>query len=94
MITLIIDPAGQGHCLYAEVIDLQAIGTLHIARASHLEPDDCGNWHADLSPVAGPTLGPFGLRSEALAAERDWLDDHLASVAATPRQISNVTTPS
>jgi hypothetical protein len=94
MMKLIVDPAGQGHCLYAEVIDLQAIGTLHIARASHLEPDDCGNWHADLSPVAGPTLGPFGLRSEALAAERDWLDSHLASLTATSSPISHVITPS
>jgi hypothetical protein len=27
----------------------------------------------DLSPVSGPTLGPFQNRSEALAAERSWL---------------------
>ena len=94
MITLIIDPAGQAHCLYAEVIDLSAMGTLHIARASHLEPDDQGQWWADLSPVAGPILGPFTLRSEALAAEREWLDMHLISRAATPRPVLNVITPS
>ena len=94
MTTLIIDPAGQAHCLYAEVIDLGAMGTLHIARASHLEPDDQGQWWADLAPVAGPILGPFALRSEAMAAERDWLESHLASLPATSSPISHVITPS
>jgi hypothetical protein len=94
MTTLIIDPAGQAHCLYAEVIDLGAMGTLRIARASHLEPDDQGQWWADLSPVAGPFLGPFTLRSEALTAEREWLDTRLASLIAKPPPISHVITPS
>ncbi len=35
-----------------------------------------GRWHADLSPVGGPVLGPFGQRSAALAAETSWLDEH------------------
>ena len=87
MMTLIIDPAGQGHCLYTEDLDLRSLGPMHIARASQLEPDDQGNWWANLSPVAGPVLGPFGLRSEALAAERDWLDGHLASMATAPRPL-------
>ena len=87
MMTLIIDPAGQGHCLYVEAIDLRSLGTIHIARASYLEPDDQGCWWANLSPVAGPILGPFGLRSEALAAEQNWLDEHLAFLAAAPRPL-------
>ena len=41
-----------------------------ITRASHVEPDAEGRWLADLTPVAGPVLGPFDLRSEALAAEQ------------------------
>ena len=94
MMTLIIDPAGQARCLYAEVIDLRSLGELHIARASRIEPDGQGNWWADLSPVAGPILGPFGLRSEALAAERDWLDSNLASLAAAPRPLLHVIKPS
>ena len=94
MMTLIIDPAGQGHCLYVEAIDLRAMGTLCIARASQLEPDDRGNWWANLSPVAGPILGPFMLRSEALAAERDWMDDHLTSMAAVPLPLLRVIKPS
>ncbi|WP_425613534.1 hypothetical protein NA78x_003368 [Anatilimnocola sp. NA78] len=72
-----ISPAGQIRCIYSEEIPLQELGTVSIQRASHVEPDAAGNWLADLSPVAGPVLGPFGLRSEALAAEVVWLEQHL-----------------
>jgi hypothetical protein len=71
-----IDPHGQVTCFYDEVIDLTALGPLIIRRASHVEPDDTGKWWADLAPVGGPRLGPFRLRSEALAAERAWLEIH------------------
>jgi len=30
-------------------------------------------WTADMAPVGGPLLGPFKLRADALAAEREWL---------------------
>jgi len=40
-----------------------------------VEPDASGDWWADLSPVAGPALGPFTHRSEALHAEAMWLRD-------------------
>jgi hypothetical protein len=46
-------------------------------RASHVEPDDVGDWYADLEPVGGPKLGPFKTRRMALAAEIDWLDAQL-----------------
>lgn len=72
-----ISPAGQIRCIYGEEISLQELGTLSIQRASHVEPDATGQWLADLSPVAGPVLGPFALRSEALAAEVAWLEQHL-----------------
>jgi len=48
-------------------------------RASHVEPVP-GGWTADLSPVGGPTFGPFRLRGDALRAEREWLDGRLASI--------------
>ena len=48
-----------------------------ITRASHVEPTSSGQWTADLSPRGGPVLGPFALRGQALAAERDWLNEHL-----------------
>ncbi|MEQ8786545.1 MAG: hypothetical protein RIC55_09610 [Pirellulaceae bacterium] len=49
---------------------------VRIERASHVEPNPDGTWSADLSPVGGPTLGPFGLRSRALDAEVAWLLKH------------------
>ena len=73
---LVVDPSGRVRCVYDEAIDLAAIGPLSIARASHVEPDATGRWVADLAPVGGPALGPFAVRSEALAAERAWLEAH------------------
>jgi hypothetical protein len=73
MMELIIDTAGGVRCVYGEEIDLGALGTVDIRRASHVEPDGCGNWWADVSPVGGPRIGPYRHRSEALAAELQWL---------------------
>jgi hypothetical protein len=69
-----IDPQGRVTCLYSEAIDLTSLGELSIRRASQIEPDAQGQWLADLSPVGGPVLGPFGFRSEALLAEEAWLE--------------------
>jgi hypothetical protein len=77
MISLLVRPDGHVQCVYGEEIDLAAIGAVRIARASHVEPDARGRWWADLAPVSGPVLGPFSRRSDALAAERAWLDGHL-----------------
>jgi hypothetical protein len=74
---LLISPQGTLRCLYDEALNLRKLGRLTITRASHVEPDKQGRWHADLSPVDGPILGPFDQRSEALAAERDWLELNL-----------------
>jgi hypothetical protein len=73
---LVIDPQGGIRCLYGEAIDLAALGTLSVIRASHVEPDAASQWWADLTPVAGPRLGPFLRRSQALDAERNWLAQH------------------
>ncbi len=74
---LLISTAGNVRCIYNEAIPLQELGSISIQRASHVEPDSSGQWIADLSPVAGPVLGPFAIRSEALAAETAWLEQHL-----------------
>ena len=70
---MIVDRTGTLRCVYDEAIDLAAIGALVISRASHVEPDAHGLWVADLSPVGGPSLGPFEQHSQALAAEHEWL---------------------
>jgi hypothetical protein len=73
---LIVQPGGDVCCLYGESINLSALGRLTIQRASYVEPDTDGAWWADLTPVAGPKLGPFAKRTDALAAEVSWLEQH------------------
>ena len=73
---IIIKPGGRLHCVYDEALDLHVFGRPRIRRGSHVEPDESGQWHADLSPAQGPVLGPFGHRSDALTAEREWLENH------------------
>ena len=72
--TIVIRPDGTARCLYDETIRLAELGQATITRASHVEPDEHGQWIADLTPVSGPTLGPFPTRSAALAAEAQWLE--------------------
>jgi len=73
---LIILPSGEVRCVYDESIDLRQLGTLAIRRASHVEPTSDGRWLADLAPVGGSVLGPYKRRSEALAAEVEWIREH------------------
>ena len=71
---LFIAPNGTALAIYSEEIDLHTLGTTTITRASHVEPDESGQWFANI--VNGPPLGPFTRRSEALAAEVAWLTEH------------------
>jgi hypothetical protein len=73
---LIIERTGEVRTIYAETIDLPALGRMNIMRVSHVEPTPDGRWLADLRMVLGPVLGPFALRSEALRAEHEWLSVH------------------
>lgn len=73
---ILIQPNGSVRCLYGEELDLHCLGRLAIARGSHVEPTEDGQWTADLSPVNGPVLGPFINRSAALEAERQWLESN------------------
>lgn len=71
---IVIKTNGSARCIYGEAIDLAELGHLDIRRGSHVEPDESGRWIADLAPVNGPKLGPFAHRSQALVAERRWLE--------------------
>jgi hypothetical protein len=73
---LIVRSDGALRCVYGEELELHNLGKLTIKRGSHVEPTDAGQWLADMSPVDGPRLGPFARRSEALKAERQWLERH------------------
>ena len=77
--TIRFDDHGVMHAVYADDLApvFQAIGTVTVRRVSHVEPAAGGGWTADMSPVAGPVLGPYALRAEALEAERQWLSEHL-----------------
>ncbi len=70
---LVVGVDGMARCIYDEALDLRELGRLQITRASHVEPDRDGFWWADMGPVDGHVLGPFGSRSEAVGAERGWL---------------------
>ena len=74
---LVVDPKGGVRSLYDEAVELSSLGVLSIRRASHVEPDDQGQWWADLLPMQGPKLGPFMARSAALTAEAEWLEEFL-----------------
>ena len=73
---LVIDARGEIRCLYDEGLDLAELSRPEIHRASQVEPDSQGRWWVDLRLSHGPVLGPFVQRSQALAAERDWLQNH------------------
>jgi hypothetical protein len=74
MMQLLILSGGVIRCLYEETLDLSSLGQMTIGRGSYCEPDTNGKWFADMAPVKGPKLGPFCCRSQALEAERAWLE--------------------
>ena len=70
---LIIGLGGEVRMIYSELVEPHALGDPKIERGSHVEPDQNGFWWADLTPVNGPRLGPYLMRSKAIAAEIAWL---------------------
>jgi len=86
---IVIRPDGSLRCVYDETLDLTLLGKLEIRRGSHVEPDEAGQWWADLSPASGPQLGPFDHRSQALAAERDWLERNWLQPTADSRTVTD-----
>jgi hypothetical protein len=82
---IVVSPCGDVRCVYAEAVNLLSLGDAHVRRASSVEPDERGTWWADLGPAGGPSLGPFGRRSDALSAEEAWLSEHWLLAACAPR---------
>ena len=70
---LIIDEKGRISLIYSEKLPYHQLGEVTGRRLSHVEMTENGKWTADLSPVGGPNLGPFTLRSEAIKAEIQYL---------------------
>ena len=76
-IRYVVSEAEDEKALLAELtIELAALGSITMHRASHVEPAADGRWFADLAPSNGPLLGPFSRRSDALMAEAAWLSAH------------------
>lgn len=75
--TILIAPDGKLRFIHSDTLAEMFFreGKVTTRRASHVEPDG-DSWVSDLSPVGGPTLGPFSLRGLALKAEHDWLVTH------------------
>ena len=75
---LAADAAGDMRCIYDEPLDLCELGKVQLTRTSHVEPDTDGYRRADIRLVDGPVPGPSRSRSEALEAEREWLQSRPA----------------
>jgi hypothetical protein len=73
---LSIAPDGEIRFLFDDALTpLLQLGEATIRRASYVEPKGT-EWFVDFSPVGGEVLDPFPLRSDALAAEAEWLLQH------------------
>lgn len=77
---IVIKPNGIFISIYSDSFNYGEFGKPQIRRASHVEPTEDGRWTADLSPVAGPVLGPFEKRNEAIDAELEFLNLMLCEV--------------
>lgn len=71
-----ISPNGETQFVYDDALaPLLTEGEFSVNRASRVEPAAEGGWTAEM--IDGPTLGPYSLRGEALAAERKFLESKL-----------------
>ncbi len=71
MHVITFDPAGNGHCLFTEMIDLSTLGTLEIHRASTIEFNNA----AQLWEVKSPE-GVLSFSDPCRQACLDWEHQH------------------
>lgn len=58
-----------------------ALGSATTKRVSDVEPDEDGNWVADMNKMGeNVQLGPFVKRGDALAAEVDFVEERLGVI--------------
>jgi hypothetical protein len=74
---IITSPDGSSS---VKVYDESGIGSIgeveRMKRASHVDYDNnLKGWVADMSPLGGSLLGPFKLHSEAIRAERIYINN-------------------
>ena len=75
MNTLVLkfDPAGNGHCLFTEAIDLSLLGALEIVRASSIEFNNTAQlW--EVKSVDGGLLFSHASRQACLAWEHHYFN--------------------
>ena len=82
-VSIFAETNGSVRCVYTEAIDLSALGTLHIDRASHVEFDNvlqCWlvTW-TEASEMRRSDCAKFGSRAEALL----WEEAQLIAAMAT-----------
>ncbi len=78
---LFVIDRGRVRSLYQEAVPLAEVGKVSsVTRASDVELG-VGGWWAHMR--GGPVLGPFALRSAALAAEVKWLEERGIPMEAT-----------
>ena len=78
---LVIKPDATMICLYDDAIRplIDQAKTATITRISNVKTteDTTPQFYADLAPVGGPVSPPFRLRSEAIAWEVQWANEHV-----------------
>ena len=67
------DPTGRGHCLYTEVLDLTALGTLDIQRAATIEFHN-GRQQWEVRDATGTVLHSDSSRAACLLWEQQYFN--------------------
>lgn len=77
---LLVSPEGVITAIYSDdlVPLIKEAEKVNISRASHVEPDDKGQWWATMKPFGEEVLlGPFETHKEAITEEVNYLEERL-----------------